>query len=175
MLPTDYCQNRKQTWFIPGKSPIRHDTIYREVAINPRNGLRTCHIDAETEFSIYEFWPSDMLRLFKQAGIKRREAPAFEAGCQTTAGTYLSPQIGSPSAATRYVINHQTARSTQIPLTAVTDGDVKTLYWFVNNQFLGSSQRDKALIWQAKAGQYMLRVVDDHGQAAIRQVNILIE
>lgn len=175
LLPTPFCQSLKKTWFIPGKSPIQHDNIYREVAINPRTGLRTCHIDDQTDFAIYEFWPSDLLRLFKQAGIQRRIAPGFEPGCPLSSSQSLSPQISSPRAGTRYVINHQTSRLAEIPLLAVSDGEVKTLYWFVNNQFLGKSARNQPWLWKTAAGSYTIRVVDDHGQTASRKVKIQIE
>lgn len=57
------------------KSPIKTDTIYREVAINSKTGLRTCHIDENTRFEIFEFWPSDLLNIFKKAGIQRHSPP----------------------------------------------------------------------------------------------------
>lgn len=75
MLPTTACPLLEKTWFIPGKSPIKTDTIYREIAIDKQTGLRTCHINQDTQFKIYEFWPSDLSHLFKQAGIKRRTPP----------------------------------------------------------------------------------------------------
>ncbi len=64
MLPTRFCPDTEYTWFIPGKSPIKTDTIYREVAINSTTGLRTCHINENTRFEVFEFWPSDVLSIF---------------------------------------------------------------------------------------------------------------
>src|SRR6266404_950951 len=82
MLPTRYCDDTELTWFIPGKSPIKTDTIYREIALDLRTGLRTCHYDEHTVFAIYEFWPSDLLKIFKQAGVQRRTPPAYDASCE---------------------------------------------------------------------------------------------
>ena len=88
MLPTRYCLDTEWTWFIPGKSPIKTDTIFREVAINDKTGLRTCHIDEHTRFEIFEFWPSDLLKIFKKAGIQRHTPPFFEPDCALQAIGY---------------------------------------------------------------------------------------
>ena len=98
MLPTRYCTNREWTWFIPGKSPIKTDTIFREVAINSNTGLRTCHIDESTRFEVFEFWPSDLLRIFRRAGVQRHTPPFFEADCALSSTNGINPQITSPHA-----------------------------------------------------------------------------
>ena len=41
-LPGPYCSHLKDTWFIPGKSPITTCRIHREIAIDPRTGMRAC-------------------------------------------------------------------------------------------------------------------------------------
>lgn len=165
MLPTRYCLDREMAWFIPCKSPIKSDTIYREVAIDGRTGLRTCHIDKHTRFEIYEFWPTDLLKIFKQAGIQRRTPPPYAADCLLTNPTGLSPQITSPQAELRYIISTATTQNSKIPLTAVADGDVVTLHWFINETYLGKTHPDEPLIWRAKAGKFVVRVVDDHGRS----------
>lgn len=172
LLPTRYCLIRRKTWFIPGKSPIKTDTIFREVAIDGKTGLRACQFDEATRFAVYEFWPSDLGRLFKQAGIQRKTPPAYAPGCQPLSQSGLSPQISSPNRDLTYILNLRKAASTTIPLSAIADGDVQTLYWFVNNTFLGKSPRDQSLIWKASPGSYLIRVVDDHGLSDAREIRV---
>src|SRR4029079_18793179 len=117
MLPTRYCKDTEWAWFIPGKSPIKTDTIYREVAINKYTGLRTCHIDANTRFEIFEFWPSDLLSIFKKAGIQRHTPPFFEADCTLSGSNGMSPQIISPQNGISYIIRANTKQNNKIPLT----------------------------------------------------------
>ncbi len=171
MLPTKFCPATEKVWFISGKSPINADTIYREIAINAKTGLRACQFDQHTRFEIYEFWSSDLLRIFKRAGIARRIPPAYDAGCTlgAKAGEGLSPQIISPLAQVDYVARLAT-QQTRIPLTAVVDADVRNIYWYLNAGFLGKSTRDKSFIWQAKPGKYVLRAVDDYGRSDVREV-----
>ncbi len=173
MLPTRYCTDTELTWFIPDKSPIKTDTIYREVAIDKKTGLRTCHFDQNTEFKIYEFWPSDLLQIFKQAGIQRRTPPPFDTSCSMISSNGFAPQIISPQTDVSYIVRLNS--SSKLPLSAVTDADVTTLYWFLNNTFLAKSERDQPFIWNPKPGKYLLRVVDDHGRSDAREVEIKFE
>lgn len=175
MLPTAYCQDTEMTWFIPGKSPIKRDTIHREIAIDKQTGLRTCHIEKDTLFTIYEFWPTDLLTIFKQAGINRRVPPPFVASCDSFANDLgISPQITSPQTDLSYILNPNSRQKIRIPLTAIVDADVAFLYWFINDSYLAKTKSDQTLFWQAKAGKFLVRVVDDHGRSARREVEIKI-
>lgn len=174
MLPTRYCKETERTWFIPGKSPIKSDTIYREVAIDSRTGLRTCHFNEYTHFEVYEFWPSDLLKIFKKAGIQRRSPPVYEPGCERISSSGLPPQITSPQRELRYMIQAHAAQTTRIPLSAVTDADVTTLYWFINDTYLTRTSRDETYWWQAKPGHFIVRVVDDHGLSHAQDITISV-
>nr|WP_232001670.1 penicillin-binding protein 1C [Legionella spiritensis] len=174
MLPTRFCQDTELTWFIPGKSPITTDTIYREVAIDSTTGLRTCHINEQSRFEIFEFWPSDLLATFRQAGIQRRSPPPYEPGCGRIAMTGLIPQITSPHHELQYIVRAHALQKTRIPLTAVADADVSHLYWFINGRYLAKTRRDQPYWWRAKPGHYIVRVVDEHGLANTREITVSV-
>lgn len=175
MLPTKYCLDTEKTWFIPGKSPIKSDTIYREVAIDKLTGLRTCKFNENTGFEIYEFWPSDLLKIFKRAGIQRRIPPAYNPDCALNEQRGLSPQITSPQTELKYIVQANEQQKTKIPLTAVTDADVRVLYWFINEAYLAKTHADEPFLWPAKAGKFTIRVVDDHGRSDARDITIQID
>lgn len=175
LLPTRYCPDTEMTWFIPGKSPITSDTIYREVAIDNKTGLRVCHFDDNTRFEVYEFWPSDLLRIFKQAGIQRRSPPLFTPGCSLVSNRGLSPKITSPQSGINYIIPVNAKEKPRIPLTAVTDADIKHVYWFVNGAYLGKSEPEQAWLLTAKSGKQVIRVVDDHGLSDTLEIVVRME
>lgn len=175
MLPTRYCYDTEMTWFIPGKSPIKTDTIYREIAIDKTTGLRACHFDKNTRFEIYEFWPSDLLKIFKQAGIQRHSPPKYKPGCSSLSNRGLSPQITSPQAGLSYIFPANAKQKPTIPFTAVTDGDVASVHWFINDNYLGKVGASEPLLWTAKTGKYIVRVVDDHGLSDTRDIYIRME
>ncbi|MBN9230726.1 MAG: penicillin-binding protein 1C [Legionella sp.] len=173
MLPTPYCPEREWGWFIPGKSPIKTDTIYREVAINPQTGKRTCFIDSKTRFEVFEFWPSDLLAIFRRAGIARRTPPPFETGCMMASAQMISPQIISPQKGLTYA-QALGGKPQIIPFTAVSDAGVQEVYWFVNDAFVAKIKAGTTFLWQAKPGQYTVRVVDDHGLSATQEIKVTL-
>ena len=60
-----------------------------------------------------------------------------------------------------------------IALSAVTDADVRMLYWFAGDDFLGNSKPGQPLFWQPiSAGSYALRAVDDQGRSDERVLEI---
>lgn len=174
MLPTRWCPQLVSTWFIPGKSPIKKDTIYREIAIDNKTGLRACQFDQNVHFAVYEFWPSDLLKIFAQAGIARQTPPPFAKACSALDNvSTFPPQIVSPQSDVVYSIRDSQTEEASIVLQATTAADVKKLYWFVNNSLLGQVEPDKTLSWQAKPGRYQVRVVDDHGQSDV--VGVMVQ
>lgn len=175
MLPTRYCQDTEWGWFIPGKSPIKTDTIYREVAINSKTGLRTCHIDADTRFEIFEFWPSDLLNIFKKAGIQRHSPPFFEPDCALSGNASINPHITSPQNGITYVIRADSQQNNTIPLTAVTDAGVAYVYWFINETFIAKTKAGESYLWSAKPGKFVVRAVDNHGQSAARDITVQLD
>ena len=81
-LPGQHCPQTVKSWFIPGVSPIRVSTVHRAIAIDNISGLRACHHDPETTSNvIYEFWPSDILRVYRSAGIAIRQPPRWNDDC----------------------------------------------------------------------------------------------
>lgn len=167
MLPTPQCPVTQPTWFIIGKSPIKRDTVFREIMLDKKTGLRACHFNPENQFATYEFWPSDLLHIFKQAGIARRVPPPFSPECslaQQNSGD-TAPSITSPRSSFNYVIRRNAKENKGIPLSAVAEADVRELYWFAGNTYLGKAKVDEALLWHPEArGHYAVRVVDELGR-----------
>lgn len=174
-LPNRYCPGTTQTWFIPGVSPIKVSDIYRRVAIDTQTGRRACRADpAHTRYQVYEFWPSDLLKLFREAGIQRRVPPPFDRGCalDAVAGDGLPPRISSPQSSISYSLPSNQLDTAEVPFTAVADADTRTLFWFVDDRFVGETPRDKPLFWHLKPGNYSVRVVDDQGRADVSQMTV---
>lgn len=169
LLPTRNCHDTEVGYFIPGKSPITTDNIFREIPVNKFSGLRACHFDENTRFEIYEFWPSDLLRIFRKAGIARRTPPAYDPSCAAglRADNGIFPQITSLQTNVSYIALRDTK---DIPLIATGDADVSHFYWFINETFFGKSLRDETLVWHAKPGNYTVRVVDDAGRSDAKDI-----
>lgn len=172
-LSTRYCKHKKHTWFIPGVSPIDKCQIHRPVYIETKTGLRACNNRVEdTTEKVYEFWSSDLLKIFKQAGIPRRVPPPYHPGCDIDQISQQGkkPMITSPR--TRLSYQFRPGKKQTIPFMAVSDSDVKKLYWFIDESFIGTSKPGKTLFWDARPGQYLVRVIDDQGRGDGRALHV---
>jgi penicillin-binding protein 1C len=175
-LPNAECPQTALTWFIPGKSPIRISDVHRRIWYDTRTGEQACP-PYDPEFvrsEVFEFWPSDVLRLFAEAGMPRRQPPA-PASCQQNATVGLAPHINSPLSNTTYTLRAARVGSETIPLAATTDGDVRTVHWFVDDAYVGTSRPDVAVSWTpGRSGEFTVRAVDDQGRADSRALRVAV-
>lgn len=168
-LPTDACPHRISGWFIPGISPIARCQIHREVLLDVSSGLRVNADDGTRPIrrEVFEFWPSDLLALFEQAGLPRRTPPPFlpECGVEWLARRGHPPQIFSPKRNVVYSLGENGNSERALTLRAETEPDVQRIYWFADRTFLGASNRSTPLSWQPRPGSYKLIALDDHGRS----------
>jgi len=175
-LPNSECPQTTQTWYIPGVSPIRTSTIHRRVFVDTRTGLQACPpFDPKfTRSDVYEFWPTELLQLFAQAGMPRRQPPAAT-DCQRDIASGTPPRITSPVLAATYTVRTTRGGEDPIPLAANADSEVRRLHWFVDDSYIGTATPGVALGWvPAHTGHYMVRAVDDRGRADSRELNVEI-
>jgi len=170
-LPNADCPHTVDTWYIPGKSPIRVSQLHRTVAIDTQTGSAVCPpYPAATRFEVFEFWTSDMLELFRKAGMPRRAPPSLPDCAAGADGD--APRISSPLRNVSYALR----RSSPDPmmLEASVAGDVRRLFWFDGRAFIGArAVSDGAMPWRPDTnGVHLIRVVDDRGRSAERDVDV---
>lgn len=176
-LPGRHCPQTTQSWFVPGVSPITVSNVHRTIRVDNETGARTCSFDpATTHEEIFEFWPSDISRLFRKAGIARRQPPPWAEGCSLDlqAANGVSPNITSPSERLTYQVRSDRIEKERLPLMATADGDVQWLYWFANDTFIAKVPRDEPLFWSPDIGSYDMLVVDDLGRSHSRSLSVKV-
>ena len=170
-MPGPDCPVTMETLFIAGKSPIKKCDIHRRVAINPKTGLAACPRQPGAVYKVYEFWPSDLLKIFRQAGIPRRLPPPPDPACAAAGNaTGKAPDITSPQGGLVYTVSAAKEQKERIAFSAVTDADVKTLYWFIGTEYAGAAEPGQAVIWKPRAGVFTVRAVDDAGRSSSRKL-----
>lgn len=176
-IPGPHCKHKVQSWFVPGVSPIKRCDVHRAVTTDIRTGQRACVVGGgNTRTEVYEFWSSDLLKLFRQAGIPRRTPPADNPNCplEIRATRGLAPQITSPQPHLTYSLRAKRIGQETIPLQAVTDADARSVYWFLNEKYVGESKSGQPLFWNAQPGDYVVRAVDDQGRADARDLKVSV-
>jgi len=174
-LPNQWCPQRGMTWFIPGKSPIRVSQVHRPVVIDDTTGQPACppYAGKRTHVEVYEFWPSELQRVFAQAGIPRRTPPRNDA-CSDAGVDGEPPAITSPLRGSIYALRIKRVDD-RIAFSANADASVREMYWFVNDAYVGRSAPGESFFWQpAAAGNYEVRVVDDRGRSDARPMGVSV-
>lgn len=160
------CPHRKQGWFIPGVSPLHHCKVHRKIEVDLVSGYHVCpKFKGSSKSIVFEYWPTNLLKLFQKAGIGRKTPPSQHPDCRGEVFGDIGPKILSPKKAVVYNLRTLGADSKQIPLLALGDGNVKKISWYINNQFIGHTHVHHPLLWTAKAGRHNIRVIDDHGRS----------
>ena len=137
-------------------------------------GEAVCDEGPTTQWQVIEYWPTDMQKIFRDAGMPRRDGPRLPHCARTDASsTAGEPQIVSPLKAVTYT----TRLSKPVPISLRAEingpGNRDKLYWFSNDAFLGEAAGGEALAWSPpRAGRFLLRVVDEAGRADSRDVAI---
>ena len=108
-----------------------------------------------------------------EAGIPRRKPPENADCSDAGAPDGTPPRIVSPQRGSDYVLRLGQSDRGSIALNATADGDTRTLYWFVDDAYVGHSAPDQPLYWRPKtAGDFKVRAVDDRGRSDARELAV---
>jgi penicillin-binding protein 1C len=143
--------------------------LHRAVQVDAATGQPTCARGPGTRTEVYEFWPTDMQRLFREAGMPRRLPPALpDCGPGTDDD---GPTIASPTDGATYTV--RLLQPVPLALRANALSSSTVLYWSANGGLLGKSRAGEALAWTPGGpGRYVLRVVDGAGRSDSREVQV---
>lgn len=169
-LPNEDCPALAKTWFIPGKSPIKTSTLHRAVYFDLKSGEVVCKNATPNRKEIYEFWSSELFRLFQEAGMPRRKPPILPDCYNTLTNGDDSPQIVSPSQAGTYALRLGKPASIGLRANSTTG---KTIFWFANKSYIGKTIPPETFSWQPEnAGTYIIRAVDTMGKASSHEITV---
>lgn len=175
-IPNDNCPTTIETGFIPGVSPINKCSIHRVIYIDKETGLRTNNRDENvSRKEVREIWSSDLLELFNKAGLPRLKPPPFKDSLDTTNLNDLGypPRIISPLDSGEYIIRKTPHKHNSIVLDTYIDGDSSTVYWFGNNNYLGSGKSGSKLLWTPKLpGTFQITAVDEIGRSSSVTISV---
>src|SRR6266511_2492428 len=171
-LPAPHCTQQVEGWFIPGISPITPCDVHQEVLVDAVSGLRVARDDGTRQLrrEVYEFWPTELLSIFRRAGVPRKLPQPFLPGttAEFVARSGNAPRIVSPPDGQKIL----PASAGAIPLQAKADADVREIYWFAGKTFIGRAPPQEVISWKASAGRYELIALDDHGRSVSSAITV---
>ena len=174
-IPGPDCPSTSMTWFIPGVSPIASCRIHRKIRIDARTGYRTDESEGKyVKSEVREFWPTDLLELFDEAGLPRLVPPPYppKETRYDNRREGFAPVITSPLSNTNYILRAADDRRKTIVLAAAADADAEELFWFADSEFLGRAKTDEKLLWQPKTGVHAITAVDRKGRSGSIKITV---
>lgn len=167
-IESPYCTNKAMAWVIPGVSPIKPSNIYRRVLVDRDSGKLACHfVGGKTDYRVMQFWPSDIIRLYADAGIEKPQPPAWQKECAgQMVGDSKAPLITSPPRDMVYRLRAKGENN--LPLKATLDGSSRSVFWFMDNALITKAQAGETVFAPLKPGKHIVRAVDDAGRADSR-------
>lgn len=165
-MPNENCPHKKQSWFIPGVSPIKKCFIHKKVFLDEKTGLRACDGNTTQTSKVYEIWDSQTLKLYSDSGLSRNTPPAYLPECRMkTEINSQSIKILSPESKIEYYIEKH--RPLEIEFMSSPQSDAKTITWFVDDVVVSQVPPQKSFYWKAKSGTFIVRAVDDLGRIGV--------
>jgi penicillin-binding protein 1C len=169
-LPNPDCPVRTKTWFIPGKSPISISTLHRAVHFDRQTGRIVCPDTPQSRREIVEFWDSEMLRLFEQAGMPRRPVPPLPDCYRNSAEESGGIRMISPSKSAAYALRLGKPSPLALKATTAANGGI---YWFANQSFIARTAPSETYSWlPGRPGHYLISAVDAGGHAASAEIRV---
>ncbi|MFN8321144.1 MAG: penicillin-binding protein 1C [Chitinophagales bacterium] len=176
-VPNSYCTNTVMDYFIPLISNSMPCDNRREVAISadekisycknclPLNGYRK---------RMYKVVPPEMQSYFDENHIAYEKIPPHNPACDKVF-TEGAPVIRTPKNGTEYFISKTEPEKLQ--LSCDVTSDVKTVYWYINNQFYQQAGAHERLFFTPGEGQVKISCSDDKGRNSdtwitVRWVNL---
>lgn len=174
-LPGSDCPRTVSTWYIPGVSPIATCRIHRAINIDVRTGYRTDRPEGpDVVREVREFWPSDLLALFAEAGLPRLVPPPYAPGTSGSDARRAGfpPDIISPLSNTTYVLRAGSESRRTLVLHAAADADATELFWFADSVFIGRAAPGQKLFWNPSAGTHLVTAVDSNGRTSSVKITV---
>jgi penicillin-binding protein 1C len=171
------CPYSKKSLFISKVSPIHECRIHRKLLIDPKRQVQLCREKKAGDIEkVYEIWPSHLMRLFSELGMPRSSPPPYAAECligeKVLTGEH--PLILSPKSDISYRVR-ASEENKMIKFEAKVDSEVKNIFWYLGNQFLGKKLATESFFWEAKPGKYLVRLVDDKGRETAKNLQVYYE
>lgn len=163
-LPSDFCKHTVMDYFIPLTSPAQYCDNMKEFAVSADEKISYCK-NCQPENGYKKKWfkiiPPEMQSYFDEHRIAYETVPPHNPDCERVF-TEGAPVIRFPVNGTEYLIDKENPEHLQ--LSCEVTGDVKKVYWYINNQFLKQSDARSKEFFTPDEGRIKISCTDDKGR-----------
>ncbi len=171
LVPGEHCANQLIDYYLPGASTSRRCQHQQEVLVSADGAYSYCRACAPAAGYRRALYPNvlpEVLAYREAQGQPTRRLPPHNPDCRLVRGTSAdSPEaapllaITSPAAHAEYVLD---AADQQLLLSCAAAGEVRQVYWYVNDQFLRAAKATERVFFRPPLGEVKISCADDHGR-----------
>ena len=180
LVPGENCPNQLLDYYLPGHSESQRCQHQQEVLVSADGRFSYCRACAPASGYRRELFPNlkpEVLAFRESQGLPTRRLPPHNPACRLVRGADATgPDAGpllaitSPAAHAEYVLN--AGEKQQLLLSCAAAGDVRQVYWYVNDQFLQAAPAAARLFFRPPPGEVKISCADDHGRTT--DVRVLV-
>ena len=163
-VPNDFCTNTVMDYYIPMVSPSQKCDNMKEMDISANGKISYCkNCVPETGYKkkMYRIIPPEMQSYFDDNRIAYEKIPPHNPDCDKLF-TEGGPVIRSPKNGAEYYVSKTDPEPLQ--LSCDVTGDVKTVYWYVNNKFLKETDAHQKEFFTPEDENIKISCTDDKGR-----------
>jgi penicillin-binding protein 1C len=172
LVPGEHCENQLIDYYLPGASNSRRCQHQQEVLVSADGAYCYCRACAPAvgyRRELYSNVAPEILAYREAQGQPTRRLPPHNPDCRLVRGTSAdAPEAGpllaitSPAAHAEYVLDG--ADKQQLLLSCAAAGEVRQVYWYVNDQFLRAAKATERVFFRPPTGEVKISCADDHGR-----------
>ena len=181
LVPGENCPNQLLDYYLPGTSGSQRCQHLREALISADGQYSYCRACVPANGYRRELFANlrpEVLAFREVQGLPARRLPPHNPDCRLVRGAEASGAtsseaapllaITSPAAHAEYVLT--AGEKQQLLLSCAAAGEVRQVYWYVNDQFLQAAPATARVFFRPPPGEVKISCADDHG----RTVNVRV-
>lgn len=163
-LPEEFCKGRIMDYFIPLTSPAQRCDNMKEIAVTPNEKTsycKNCVPENGYKRKLYKITSPEMQSYYDDRRLAYEIVPPHNPDCERVF-TDGAPTIRFPVNGTEYLIDKDNVEPLQ--LSCDVSGDVKNVYWYINNQYLKKADGRAKEFFTPTEGKTKISCTDDKGR-----------
>ena len=163
-IPSEFCTDKIQALYIPGKSSNKKCTHLKKVWVSQDSSISYCSACLPNDNYLEKYYPNyapELLNYFEMNHLPYIKIPAHNPNCKKVYENN-SPKITKPVNGLIYYINQKGKQ--EIMLLAQAANDVQKISWYVNDAFIKTVNKNESVFIQPGIGKIKISCTDDKGR-----------
>mgnify|MGYP001806068936 CR=1 FL=1 len=162
--PESFCSHRVMDYYLPGISPTQKCTHLKYIFVAADESISYCQSCLPAngyKKQLYPDYPPELIAYYNDNSIDYKHIPPHNPQCDKVFDLNR-PRIVSLNENAEYFI--EKGQEQQLALQSVVNGDVTTVYWYLNDKLFGSCKPSEKLFFVAWPGSIKVSCQDDKGR-----------